>query len=124
MSSFLLLCFLKVEDVVVALDESLRPAASGIAMKLRSAGRRVELVLEAKKMKWAIKVGDYAELERAHVTVSLACLKNWLRLLTLAKNVSLYAFVMSCITAAQQQQHLRWACCNCVIKSRSAILDQ
>lgn len=70
MSSFLLLCFLKVEDVVVALDESLRPAASGIAMKLRSAGRRVELVLEAKKMKWAIKVGDYAELERAHTLPS------------------------------------------------------
>lgn len=46
------------DDVVFALDESLRPAASGIAMRLRRAGRSVELVLEAKKMKWAIKVWE------------------------------------------------------------------
>lgn len=48
----------QVDDVVFALDESLRPAASGIAMRLRRAGRSVELVLEAKKMKWAIKVWE------------------------------------------------------------------
>lgn len=48
--------FAQVEDVVVALDEGLRPAASGVAHKLRRAGRRVELVLEPKKMKWAFKV--------------------------------------------------------------------
>ncbi len=43
--------------MVVPLDASLRAAASGIATRLRRAGRRVDLVLEAKKMKWAFKVG-------------------------------------------------------------------
>lgn len=42
--------------MVVPLDASLRAAASGIATRLRRAGRRVDLVLEAKKMKWAFKV--------------------------------------------------------------------
>lgn len=45
------------DDVVVALDEALRPAASGLAQGLRRKGRTVELVMEAKKMKWAFKVG-------------------------------------------------------------------
>lgn len=45
----------QVDDVVVPLDASLRAAASGIATRLRRAGRRVDLVLEAKKMKWAFK---------------------------------------------------------------------
>jgi hypothetical protein len=49
-----------VDDVVVALDESLRAASAGVAQKLRRAGRSVELVLEAKKMKWAFKVGIFA----------------------------------------------------------------
>ncbi len=48
----------QVNDVVVCLDESLRPAASGVAQQLRRAGRTVELVLENKKLKWAIKVCD------------------------------------------------------------------
>jgi histidyl-tRNA synthetase len=48
--------YTKVDDVIVALDEALRPAASGVAHGLRRAGRRVELVMEAKKMKWAFKV--------------------------------------------------------------------
>lgn len=47
---------LQVDDVVVALDESLRAASAGVAQKLRRVGRNVELVLEAKKMKWAFKV--------------------------------------------------------------------
>ncbi len=46
----------QVDDVVVAMDESLRPQASGVAMRLRKAGRAVELVLESKKMKWSLKV--------------------------------------------------------------------
>uniref|UniRef100_A0A7S0X107 histidine--tRNA ligase n=1 Tax=Chlamydomonas leiostraca TaxID=1034604 RepID=A0A7S0X107_9CHLO len=45
----------QVDDVVVALDEALRPAANGVAQGLRRCGRRVELVLESKKMKWAFK---------------------------------------------------------------------
>ena len=46
----------QVEDLVIVLDESLRASASSIAQKLRRAGRRVDLVLEAKKMKWVFKV--------------------------------------------------------------------
>ncbi|GFR46803.1 hypothetical protein Agub_g8435 [Astrephomene gubernaculifera] len=45
----------KVDDVVVPLDTHLRPAAAGLASRLRRAGRSVDLVLEAKKMKWAFK---------------------------------------------------------------------
>ena len=48
--------FKQVEDLVIVLDESLRASASSIAQKLRRVGRRVDLVLEAKKMKWVFKV--------------------------------------------------------------------
>lgn len=41
--------------MVFALDDALKPAAAGVATKLRTAGRKVELVLESKKMKWALK---------------------------------------------------------------------
>ncbi len=41
----------------MSMDESLRPHACTIAQRLRRAGRRVDLVLEDKKMKWAFKVG-------------------------------------------------------------------
>jgi len=44
-----------VDDLVVALDSDLRPAAAGLATQLRANGRNVELVLEDKKMKWAFK---------------------------------------------------------------------
>ncbi|MEW5298478.1 MAG: hypothetical protein WDW36_001596 [Sanguina aurantia] len=57
-------CKQQVDDIVVALDESLRPAASGIAMQLRRAGRRVELVLEPKKMKWALKHAERLSASR------------------------------------------------------------
>jgi hypothetical protein len=46
----------QVDDVVVPLDGALRPAACGVAAALRAAGRSVDLVLEAKKLKWALKV--------------------------------------------------------------------
>ncbi len=52
----------QVEDLVVALDESLRSAASGVAQQLRRAGRKVELVLEAKKMKVVFKVSEGVRL--------------------------------------------------------------
>ena len=41
----------------MAMDPALRPAACAIAARLRGAGRRVDLVLEDKRMKWAFKVG-------------------------------------------------------------------
>ncbi len=46
-----------VDDVVMAMDESLRPVACGVAARLRKQGRVVDLVLEPKRMKWAFKVG-------------------------------------------------------------------
>ena len=42
---------------MVVMDEALREGASGVAQALRRAGRAVDLVLEAKKMKWVFKVG-------------------------------------------------------------------
>ena len=47
----------QVQDIVLAMDPELRAAASGIAQRLRRAGRSVDLVLEdSKRMKWAFKV--------------------------------------------------------------------
>jgi histidyl-tRNA synthetase len=49
---------LQVDDVIMVMDETLRPAACGIAAKLRAAGRRVDVILEAKRMKWAFKQAE------------------------------------------------------------------
>lgn len=48
----------QVDDVVAVMDEALRPAACGVAAKLRSAGRRVELLLEPRKMKGVFKAAE------------------------------------------------------------------
>jgi len=48
----------QVDDMVVVMDETLRPEACGIAAQLRAAGRRVDLVLQAKKMKWVFKTAE------------------------------------------------------------------
>ena len=50
---------------MVAMDEALRPAAIAAAQRLRSVGRRVDLLLEPKKMKWVFKVRR-ARSVRAH----------------------------------------------------------
>jgi histidyl-tRNA synthetase len=48
-----------VDDLVVCMDESLRPAACGVAARLRAAGRAVDVVLEGgKKMKWAFRQAE------------------------------------------------------------------
>lgn len=42
-----------VDDVVMALEDSLKIKAAGVAAQLRKAGRVVELVIEkGKKMRW------------------------------------------------------------------------
>ena len=41
--------------MVVAMDEGLRAEACRAAARLRNAGRRVDIVLEPKKMKWIFK---------------------------------------------------------------------
>lgn len=51
--------------MVVVMDESLREQAAGIAQKLRVAGRRVDLVLESKKMKWVFKVSQQPDPSNA-----------------------------------------------------------
>ena len=53
-----------VDDVVAPLDEALRPAAAAAAAALRAAGRRVDLVLEPKKMKWVLKRAQTAGAAR------------------------------------------------------------
>lgn len=54
----------QVDDVVLVLDEAQRPAACGVAAALRAAGRRVDLVLEPKKLKWAFKQAERAGASR------------------------------------------------------------
>jgi len=54
----------KVDDVVVALDGDLRGEACAIATRLRAAGRRVDLVLESKKMKWVFKQAERCNAAR------------------------------------------------------------
>eukprot|EP00879_Flechtneria_rotunda_P020656 GHRR01021735.1.p1 GENE.GHRR01021735.1~~GHRR01021735.1.p1 ORF type:complete len:405 (+),score=139.29 GHRR01021735.1:754-1968(+) len=54
----------QVDDMVLVMDESLRPAACGVAARLRAAGRLVDLVLESKKMKWAFKQAERAGAKR------------------------------------------------------------
>jgi histidyl-tRNA synthetase len=46
------------------MDKALAPAAAGVAMKLRKAGRRVDLVLENKRMKWAFKQAERVGAKR------------------------------------------------------------
>jgi histidyl-tRNA synthetase len=41
-----------VDDLVLAMEPALAPAAAGVATRLRGAGRRVDLALEGKRMKW------------------------------------------------------------------------
>lgn len=45
----------EIQDVVYALERDSEGPAISIAMKLRSSGRKVDLVLEEKKMKWVFK---------------------------------------------------------------------
>jgi histidyl-tRNA synthetase len=46
------------------MDEALRPAACGVAAKLRAAGRSVELLLEPKKMKAVFKAAERCNAQR------------------------------------------------------------
>lgn len=48
----------QVDDMVMSLDGSLRGAACGVAARLRGQGRKVDLVLEDKRMKWAFKQAE------------------------------------------------------------------
>ena len=48
----------QVDDMVVVMDEALRAEACGVATQLRGRGRRVDLVLQAKKMKWVFKQAE------------------------------------------------------------------
>lgn len=50
--------------MVAVMDEALRPAACGVAAKLRAAGRSVELLLEPKKMKAVFKAAERCNAQR------------------------------------------------------------
>ena len=54
----------RVSDVVFCMDESLRGAAMSVSSKLRESGRKVDLVLEGKKMKWVFKHAERTGAER------------------------------------------------------------
>lgn len=53
-----------VQDVVFCLDEANRGDAMAIASRLRQTGRLVDLVLEEKRMKWALRHADRVAAER------------------------------------------------------------
>ena len=53
-----------VSDVVFGMGPELRGAAMKVANKLRSRGRRVDLVLEDKRMKWVFKHADRIAADR------------------------------------------------------------
>eukprot|EP01026_Neomeris_dumetosa_P028789 TRINITY_DN2332_c1_g1_i6.p1 TRINITY_DN2332_c1_g1~~TRINITY_DN2332_c1_g1_i6.p1 ORF type:complete len:517 (-),score=90.88 TRINITY_DN2332_c1_g1_i6:180-1730(-) len=54
----------KVDDMVMAMDERLRGEACNVAATLRGSGRKVDLVLEPKKMKWAFKQAERINAKR------------------------------------------------------------
>ena len=54
----------EIDDIVVALDPALQRYTGQVAGKLRSLGRRVDVVLEQKKMKWVFKHGDRTNARR------------------------------------------------------------
>ena len=64
-----------VQDVVFALNPELRPAAMDVAGRLRAQGRSVDLVLEEKRLKWALKHADRCGAER----LLLLAPKEWER---------------------------------------------
>jgi histidyl-tRNA synthetase len=55
----------KIDDIILAFNEELRPAANELAMALRIQGRAVEIVLgEGKKLKWAYSYADRLGADR------------------------------------------------------------
>ncbi|QDZ18903.1 histidine--tRNA ligase [Chloropicon primus] len=54
----------QIDDIVVSLDPALQKYTGQVASKLRSSGRRVDVVLEQKKMKWVFKQGDRTNARR------------------------------------------------------------
>ena len=53
-----------VSDVVFGMGPELRGAAMKVANQLRTGGRRVDLVLEDKRMKWVFKHADRIAADR------------------------------------------------------------
>eukprot|EP00803_Ostreobium_quekettii_P003589 evm.model.scf_396.4 EVM.evm.TU.scf_396.4 scf_396:36779-44017(+) len=75
----------QVDDVVVALDESLRPQASGLANSLRKTGRTVDLVLEEKKMKWIFRHAERLSAKRLVIVGATEWERGCVRVKQLAK---------------------------------------
>ena len=44
-----------VDDLIIAVDETLRPEVCRLASRLRAAGRSVDVVLDARRLKWVFK---------------------------------------------------------------------
>lgn len=54
----------EVDDIVVCMDPQLRVQATKLAASLRRKGRRTDLILEDKKLKWVFKHTDRVRAER------------------------------------------------------------
>ena len=54
----------QIDDIVVALDPNLQKYTGKLASMLRGSGRKVDVVLEQKKMKWIFKHGDRTNAKR------------------------------------------------------------
>ncbi|KAL3684003.1 hypothetical protein R1sor_002025 [Riccia sorocarpa] len=54
----------EVDDIVMPLEEQLRPQAAAVAARLRACGRRVDVVMGNKKMKWAFKHAERLQAKR------------------------------------------------------------
>lgn len=56
----------KIDDIILAFSEELRPVANKLAMDLRLRGRAIEIVLgEGKKLKWAYSYADRLGADRS-----------------------------------------------------------
>lgn len=74
----------KVDDLVMAQEEGLRLEATTVAARLRAAGRRVDLVLEPKKMKWVFKQAERCNAERLVLVAAEEWAKGTVRVKELA----------------------------------------
>ncbi|BFI29295.1 histidyl-tRNA synthetase [Marchantia polymorpha subsp. ruderalis] len=69
----------EVDDIVMPLEEELRPQAAIVAARLRTQGRRVDVVMGNKKMKWAFKHAERLQAKRMVILGSTEWTKGSVR---------------------------------------------
>ena len=73
-----------VDDVIVPLAPELRPGAASLAARLRAAGRKVDLVLDDRRMKWVFKHAERCGAARLVVVGPSEWERGCVRVKTLA----------------------------------------